>query len=202
MTGQAAGLESEVGAVQGSVPPLERPHFPRSDERRCVTLPAVERRVRPFRLPADFRMLELRGLPAHKVEVTSEVLLVAARAVTGGVGRRMVSGVRLDPTAQRGVALQAEIRLDPLCPQLVAVGARTDPSSSAWGSESFPGEMSCPSAGRASGPRANNITATVANIASEPSSSPCRARTVPNLSPLQHRHLARNAAAPDVQRFA
>ena len=126
MTREALGLEPEVGVGQGAVPPLERPHVARANQWRRVAFPAIERRMSSLRLPADLRMLELRGLPAYESEVAPEVLLVAAGTAIRGVGSGVVALAGVDASTQRGVTVEAQAGLDPPGPQLVARGARTD----------------------------------------------------------------------------
>jgi len=92
-----------------------------------MALPAVEGRVCSLGSPADLRVIELRGFPAHELEFASEVLLVTACTVSRGIRGHVEAFAGLDPLVQRLVTIQTKAFIDALRAQLMAGGARTDP---------------------------------------------------------------------------
>jgi hypothetical protein len=84
VTSHAGVFSAKKGSVQSPVLPLESTHVGRSNECRFVAITAIQLAVTLHESESHFRMLEVRGIEPHHLEITAEVILMTAAAVFSG----------------------------------------------------------------------------------------------------------------------
>jgi len=121
MTRNTRGVESEVGTRQSAPRGLQFEDVAITDQFRPVTRPARVLLVSAGQLIASRSVVEIAGLPADEVEVSSEMFFVTLGAF--GVDGRVVSGSVPNPCFQSRVAIEAERSRNATLTKLVTFSA-------------------------------------------------------------------------------